>query len=124
LGIDPCRRICSNATSIILGFPQKEPDLASLTELVKAHMFRVPYENVSKFYYKKYLGLHGIPDLELYLESIERYNFSATCYSNNYYQPFEIISGGKLLDEILSLTLKQQMCVCRNSVKTHPELKQ
>jgi len=69
----------------ILGISRREPNLDSLIELVKVHMLRVPFENVSKLYYRKHLGLHNIPDLELFLDSIERYNFGGTCYSNNFY---------------------------------------
>ncbi len=46
---------------------------------------RVPFENVSKLYYRKSRGMRGLPDLNLYLDGIERYNFGGTCYANNYY---------------------------------------
>ena len=69
----------------LLGLPQREPSLEALTELVQTHLFRMPFENISKLYYKKKLGLHGIPALEQYLEGIERDHFGGTCYSNNYY---------------------------------------
>ena len=69
----------------ILGIQKTAPDFDSLAKLVEAHQYRIPFENISKLYYKKYRGLHGIPDLELYLDGIERYNFGGTCYSNNYY---------------------------------------
>ena len=69
----------------ILGLPQKEPSLAALNALVQAHLFRIPFENISKLYYKKKLGLLGIPAFEQYLDGIERYHFGGTCYSNNYY---------------------------------------
>ena len=69
----------------ILGISSKGPDLASLTGLVQAHLARIPFENISKLYYKKQLGLRGIPSLNLYLEGLERYHFGGTCYSNNYY---------------------------------------
>lgn len=48
-------------------------------------MLRIPFENVSKLYYKKHHGLQGLPDLELFLDGIERYNFGGTCYANNYF---------------------------------------
>ena len=69
----------------ILGVPKREPGLEALTGLVQAHLFRMPFENISKLYYKKKLGLQGIPSLEQYLDGIERYHFGGTCYSNNYY---------------------------------------
>lgn len=48
-------------------------------------MVKVPFENVSKLYYNKHFNHQGIPNLELYLDGIERFNFGGTCYSNNYY---------------------------------------
>ena len=48
-------------------------------------MLRVPFENLSKIYYKKHLGLVGLPNLELFLDGIERLNLGGTCYANNYY---------------------------------------
>lgn len=44
-----------------------------------------PFENISKLYYLKQMGLHGIPSLQQYLDGIERDHFGGTCYSNNYY---------------------------------------
>lgn len=67
----------------ILGVPKREPSFNALTELVEAHLVRVPFESISKLYYKKHVGLSGLPDLELYLDGIERYNFGGTCYPNN-----------------------------------------
>ncbi len=46
---------------------------------------RIPFENVSKLYYRKRDGLRRLPDLRQYLDGIERYNFGGTCYPNNYY---------------------------------------
>lgn len=69
----------------ILGVPKRKPNLDSLAELVRAHMLRIPFENVSKLYYKKHLGLRGMPNLDLFLDGIERFNFGGTCYSNNFY---------------------------------------
>lgn len=69
----------------VLGIPRREPSPDALTELVAAHVKRVPFENVSKLYYRKRLGLRGVPGAELFLEGIERYNFGGTCYTTNYY---------------------------------------
>ncbi len=69
----------------LLGLVKKEPNLKFLKELVKAHLIRIPFENISKIYYKKNFGLKWIPDLNMYLDGIETYNFGGTCYSNNYY---------------------------------------
>ncbi len=69
----------------LLDIQQRKPNVAALHELVKAHMCRVPYENISKLYYKKHLGLRALPGLELFLDGIEQFNFGGTCYANNYY---------------------------------------
>jgi len=59
-------------------------DFNLLKKIVKAHLLKVPFENISKLLYKKQ-GLKNIPDLSTYLEGIEKYNFGGTCYTNNYY---------------------------------------
>ena len=68
-----------------LGVSVGELGLDALQELTAAHLTRIPFENVSKLYYKKHNGLRGLPSLELYLDGIENYNFGGTCYTNNYY---------------------------------------
>jgi arylamine N-acetyltransferase len=69
----------------LLGVQRREPGIDALGELVEAHLVRVPFENISKLYYKKHRGLRGLPGLELFLDGIERFHFGGTCYSNNYY---------------------------------------
>ena len=69
----------------LLGIRQQKPGIAALHELVQAHMCRVPYENISKLYFRKNHGQRTMPDLELFLDGIERFNFGGTCYANNYY---------------------------------------
>jgi arylamine N-acetyltransferase len=66
-----------------LGVPRREPGRGALDELVAAHLTRVPFENLSKLYRLKRLGLAGLPPLELFLEGIERHRLGGTCYSNN-----------------------------------------
>lgn len=68
----------------LLGIKQQEPSPGALTEITKAHLTRVPFENISKLLYKKQ-GMRDIPDLPQYLDGIEKFNFGGTCYSNNYY---------------------------------------
>ena len=68
----------------ILGISNQAPSITALNEVVKKHLTRVPFENISKLIYKKQ-GLKNIPDLSVYLDGIEKYNFGGTCYSNNYY---------------------------------------
>lgn len=69
----------------ILGLARMEPGLAALRHLVAAHLTRIPFENISKLYYRERLGLEDLPDVSLYLEGIEKYHFGGTCYSNNFY---------------------------------------
>ena len=68
----------------ILGTSRREPSITALYEIVMAHLTKVPFENISKLLYKKQ-GLKNIPDLSVYLDGIEKFNFGGTCYSNNYY---------------------------------------
>jgi arylamine N-acetyltransferase len=69
----------------LLGIPLRQPSIDALCELVQAHMLRIPFENISKLYYKKHQGLRRLPTLEQYLDGIQQYHFGGTCYSNNYY---------------------------------------
>jgi N-hydroxyarylamine O-acetyltransferase len=68
----------------VLAIPERKPSYEALTELVTAYMMRIPFENVSKLYYMKRYGLRRLPDVEQYIDGIERYSFGGTCYSNNY----------------------------------------
>ncbi len=69
----------------ILGVPRRKPNVDALFELVRAHLLRIPFENISKLYYRKHHGLHTLPYLELFLDGVERFNFGGTCYVNNFY---------------------------------------
>jgi arylamine N-acetyltransferase len=69
----------------LLGIQKRVPSYNALAELVAAQIMRVPFENISKLYYLNRYGKRDLPDLELYLNGIERYHFGGTCYSNNYY---------------------------------------
>jgi arylamine N-acetyltransferase len=69
----------------ILGVKNNKPTLGALNEIVTAHITNVPFENISKIYYRKHLGLNSIPELKTYLDGIERNHFGGTCFSNNYY---------------------------------------
>jgi N-hydroxyarylamine O-acetyltransferase len=69
----------------LLGVSRGTPGPERLRELVQAHLCRIPFENVSKLYYKRHLGLRGLPSLELFLDGIDHFNFGGTCYTNNYY---------------------------------------
>jgi len=69
----------------LLGVRREKPSLRGLCELVQAHVCRVPFENISKLYYKKFMGLRVLPRLETFLDGIEQFNFGGTCFPNNYY---------------------------------------
>lgn len=77
---NPCERLLR-----VLGVDRQKPSIETLTEVVRAFAMRVPFENVSKLYYKTRYGLRGLPDSEMYIDGIERYNFGGTCYPNNYH---------------------------------------
>jgi len=68
----------------LLGVPERVPDGNTLNKVVAAFVTRVPFENISKLYYRKRYGLCSRPELERYVDGIERYHFGGTCYSNNY----------------------------------------
>ena len=68
----------------LLNVPRREPGGDALKELVRAHLFAVPFENISKLYYKR-RGWQTLPDLELFMDGIESHHFGGTCYANNYH---------------------------------------
>src|SRR5665811_331066 len=69
---------------VLLGEEEASPSPESLYKIVKAHLIKIPFENISKLYYKQQ-GMDSIPNLSKYLDSIENYSFGGTCYSNNFY---------------------------------------
>jgi arylamine N-acetyltransferase len=69
----------------LLGVERREPSLNGLRELLRAQMARVPFENISKLYYLQHDDLRDIPNLDTYLDGVERFHFGGTCYSNNPY---------------------------------------
>ena len=68
----------------LIGVKQNTPNLELLQRIVRAHLIKIPFENISKLISKKE-GMKSIPDLSNFLEGIEKYNFGGTCYTNNYY---------------------------------------
>lgn len=67
----------------ILGLDPGPPDLDLLSRIVRAHLTRVPFENVSKLYSVRCLGLREPPGLGRFLDGIETHRFGGTCYSNS-----------------------------------------
>jgi len=68
----------------LLGVEASFPSFEFLCKIVRAHLLKVPFENISKLLYKKQ-GMDDIPDLHTYLDGIEKYNFGGTCYANNFH---------------------------------------
>lgn len=83
----------------LLGISVLRPDYETLASLIRAHLWRVPFENISKLYYRRRLGLRSLPALELFLDGIEHFGAGGTCYSTNYY--FKLLLDGLGYDVIL-----------------------
>jgi len=66
----------------VLGVPAAQPSPAHLEALIRAQLTRVPFENVSKLLQRR-AGQRGLPDLDTWLDGIERFRFGGTCYPNN-----------------------------------------
>jgi arylamine N-acetyltransferase len=69
----------------LLGIERARPSPNALRELVRAHLCRVPFENISKLYYHRREGRHELPGIELFLDGIQRNRFGGTCYPNNFH---------------------------------------
>jgi N-hydroxyarylamine O-acetyltransferase len=69
----------------LLGLSPKVPSLAALSDIVAAHLWRIPFENISKLYYRRSLGFTGVPGIGMFLDGIEQYRFGGTCYANNFH---------------------------------------
>jgi arylamine N-acetyltransferase len=68
----------------ILGLRERPPSREALAALVRSHLQRVPFENVSKLYHRHVRRRTDLVDVETYLHDIERYRFGGTCYALNY----------------------------------------
>lgn len=82
----------------LLGIRQSEPTLAALRDIVRAHLMKVPFENVSKLYRWRISGLRSIPAVDQFLGEIEQYHFGGTCYSNNYFLHLLLSALGYIVD--------------------------
>ncbi len=69
----------------VLGLEKSPPTAKALSELVRAHLTRVPFENISKLFLHRKTGATMIPPLDDYLDGISRFNLGGTCYANNLY---------------------------------------
>lgn len=84
----------------ILGVARREPGPDALAEIVRAHVERIPFENVSKLFRLRSSGLVDVPDLEEYLDGVTRLRLGGTCYANN----------GHLHDLLLALGYRVKLC--------------
>jgi len=69
----------------LLGIRRQRPGFEFLKEILRAQTSKIPFENISKLYYKKRLNLRHLIAFQLYLDGIEKYGFGGTCYSVNFY---------------------------------------
>ena len=65
----------------LLGANWLPPSLPALTELVTAHLARVPFENVSKLIDHRRGEAAHIPTLDHFLDRLEHLNLGGTCYT-------------------------------------------
>jgi N-hydroxyarylamine O-acetyltransferase len=68
----------------LLGVARRPPGLAALRELTRAHLRRVPFENVSKLYFREDLS-RRLPGLRQFLDGVEHGRLGGTCYANNFH---------------------------------------
>jgi len=68
----------------VLGVTRAEPSLEALHRLVRAHLMGIPFENISRLYRCRVLGLRDVPDLDLFLAG-EQHHLGGTCYANNFH---------------------------------------
>lgn len=78
-------RDCIEQYLRLLGVTRKKPSSEALSELIFAHLTRVPFENISKLYRWKRQGLAALPTLQDFLDGIEQHHFGGTCYTNNFH---------------------------------------
>jgi arylamine N-acetyltransferase len=68
----------------LIGVEADAPSYKLLCRIVKAHLIKIPFENISKLLIKKQ-ERNNLPSFAEFLYGIEKYNFGGTCYANNYY---------------------------------------
>ena len=69
----------------LLGFDSVPAGLDGLRALVRAHLVRVPFENVSKLLLFRREGAGRVTTLPEFLDGIEHHDLGGTCYTNNPY---------------------------------------
>lgn len=74
----------------LLGLEARPPALEALRELTAAHLYRVPFENLSKLLHRHDSAMR-LPAIDRFLDGIAWHGFGGTCYSNNYH--FSLLLG-------------------------------
>lgn len=69
----------------LLGVQAAKPSIDTLKSIVRAHITKIPFENISKLYYWKAMGFHVSMDRTQYLNGIEQFHFGGTCYANAFH---------------------------------------
>jgi N-hydroxyarylamine O-acetyltransferase len=67
----------------LLGFDSPPAGLDGLRQLVRAHLLRVPFENVSKLLLFDHEGTGRLNTLDEFLDGIEHHDLGGTCYKSN-----------------------------------------
>jgi arylamine N-acetyltransferase len=70
--------------SNILEMDFARPSRDELIRIIRSHLYRIPFENISKRYRFNRYGTRGITVGSEFLSAIKEYNFGGTCYSLNY----------------------------------------
>jgi N-hydroxyarylamine O-acetyltransferase len=68
-----------------LGLFPEQPSIRFLESLCRAHLTRLPFENISKLMYYRDQKINGflIPPIDLHVNNIQRYDYGGTCYIIN-----------------------------------------
>ncbi len=69
----------------LLGAPRRRPGYDALRELTFAQLTHIPFENISKLHRRRDPGRRGLPNLQDFLDGIERHHFGGTCYPINFH---------------------------------------
>ena len=67
----------------LLGIPEPPAGLAGLRDIVRRHICRVPFENVSKLLLWNREGRGRLTTLPEFLDGLEFHDLGGTCYTNN-----------------------------------------
>src|SRR3954462_2304748 len=67
----------------ILGFDRAPTGISGLHDLVRAHILKVPFENVSKLLLFDREGSGRLNTIEEFLDGIEHHDLGGTCYTSN-----------------------------------------